>query len=231
MEPSRCFKSSNPEGFNSSGILLFFVNGTGQPWILLTPKFIRCNTCKPPRICCKQRTCLMLKSFRCNIYKNEGGWRILPNLELARSNLADSQTQSSCKNAMATGDGTSTTCPVGVRPPVAASILKTTMLLENWFSASRYLPLGSMAKCRGSLPPVGIPPAGTRGRLPGSMERIGMLSFPRLETSRNFPFGWPAASATSVRPENPGGSVVAIAVSLSVPFFASYPSDVAVELS
>src|SRR5882762_11415663 len=105
------------------------------------------------RICCKQRTYAALKSFRCNIYKKEGGVS-RPNLELARSNRADSQAQSSCKNAMSTGDGTSTTCPVGVRPPVPGSILKTTMLFENWFSASRYLPLGSIAKCRGSLPPV-----------------------------------------------------------------------------
>src|ERR1700682_3273230 len=110
------------------------------------------------------------------------GRRILPNLELARSNRAGSLAQYFCKKAMSTGDGTSTTCPVAVRPPVAASILKTTMLFENWFSASRYLPLGSMAKCRGSLPPVGIPPAGARVRFPGSMERIAMLSFPRLET-------------------------------------------------
>jgi len=56
------------------------------------------------------------------------------------------------KNVMSTGDGTSTTCPVGVRPPVARSILKTTMLFESWFSASRYLPLGrsqsAAALCR-----------------------------------------------------------------------------------
>src|SRR6267143_838354 len=133
------------------------------------------------RICCKQRTYASLKSFICNIYKKEGG-RILPNLELVRSSRTGSQAQSSCKKAMSTGDGTSTTCPVAVRPPVPGSILKTTMLFENWFSASRYLPLGSIAKCRGSLPPVVIPPADDRGRFPGSMERIAMLSFPRLET-------------------------------------------------
>src|SRR6266481_7871357 len=59
------------------------------------------------------------------------------------------------RKAMFTGEGTSTTSPVGVRPPVARSIFKTTMLFDNWFSANRYLPLGSIAKCRGSLPPVG----------------------------------------------------------------------------
>src|SRR6267378_4014699 len=41
-------------------------------------------------ICCKQRTYAALKSFRCNIYKKEGG-RILPNLELVRSSRTGSQ--------------------------------------------------------------------------------------------------------------------------------------------
>src|SRR5882672_6580841 len=182
MGSCRCFYSSSPgKDPNSSGILLFFVNRAANARILLTPKFFRYNTCTPPRMCCKQRTCTVLKFFRCNTYKKQGV-ECLPDLETRSLQPCWSQTQFSCKKAMLTGDGTSTTCPLGVRPPVAESILKTTTLFENWFSASRYLPLGSMAKWRGSLPPVGIPPAGARVRFPGSMERIAMLSFPRFET-------------------------------------------------
>src|SRR5882672_7983394 len=131
-----------------------------------------------------------------------GGGVSRPNLELARSNRADGLAQSSCKKAMSTGDGTSTTCPVAVRPPVPGSILKTTMLFENWFSASRYLPLGSIAKCLGSLPPVGtlssnfnVPPR--RWTL-----KTAMVSLPRFEVYRNLPDGWMAISAASLRPEN-----------------------------
>ena len=42
-----------------------------NPRIMLTPKFFRCNTYTPSRMCCKQRTCLLLKSFRCNTYKKQ----------------------------------------------------------------------------------------------------------------------------------------------------------------
>src|SRR5260370_585711 len=80
-----------------------------------------------------------------------GGWSIPRNLGPVRSSHAGIRDQFSRKNAMSTGDGTSTTCPVAVRPPVPGSILKTTMLFENWFSASRYFPLGSIEKC----PPPG----------------------------------------------------------------------------
>src|SRR5260370_4146569 len=102
-------------------------------------------------------------------------------------NRADSQTQSSCKNAMSTGDGTSTTCPVAVRPPVPGSILKTTMLFENWFSASRYFPLGSIAKCRCSRPPCGKPPDAVSLPLAGSIEKTAMESWPRFEAKSHCP--------------------------------------------
>ena len=36
-------------------------------------KFFRCNTSRPSRMCCKQRTCTILKPFRCNTYKKQGG--------------------------------------------------------------------------------------------------------------------------------------------------------------
>src|SRR5260370_35720035 len=40
---------------------------------MLISKFFRCNSCRPSRMCCRQRTCTMLKSFRCNTYKKAGG--------------------------------------------------------------------------------------------------------------------------------------------------------------
>ncbi len=43
--------------------------GQANTKILLTPKFFRCNTYTPTRMCCKQRTSTILKPFRCNTYK------------------------------------------------------------------------------------------------------------------------------------------------------------------
>src|SRR6266446_7056898 len=137
-----------------------------------------------------------------------GVYRLSPNADRALLTIAlDSQLHYSCRKARFTGDGTSTTCPVGVRPPVSRSILKTTMLLDNWFSASRYLPLGSMAKCRGSFPPVGTCATNVSVPFAGSIAKIAMLSCPRLEAYRNFPLGCTAISAASFRPANPFGSM------------------------
>src|SRR6266478_1000582 len=115
-------------------------------------------------------------------------------LDFSRTAItANADCSAACYSAVtkvkSTGEGTSTTCPVGVRPPVAESILKTTMLLENWFSASRYFPLGSIAKCRGSFPPVEA--CATKARVPfsGSIAKIAILSCPRLEAYRNLPLG------------------------------------------
>src|SRR6266849_4843854 len=44
-----------------------------KPRIMLTPKSFRCNTSWPSRMCCNQRTCVILKFFRCNTYKKYGG--------------------------------------------------------------------------------------------------------------------------------------------------------------
>src|SRR5260370_23204842 len=47
---------------------------TGQSCtILVQRKPFRCNTYGPPRMCCKQKTCAVLKSLRCNTYKKQGG--------------------------------------------------------------------------------------------------------------------------------------------------------------
>ena len=35
---------------------------------------LACNTYGSPRKCCKQKTCTITKSFRCNTYKNRGWW-------------------------------------------------------------------------------------------------------------------------------------------------------------
>ena len=47
--------------------------------------------------------------------------------------------------------GTLSFCPVGVRTPVAASILKTTSESEFWFAAMSQLPSGEMPKLRGGV--------------------------------------------------------------------------------
>src|SRR6266852_6863437 len=36
-------------------------------------KSFRCNTYRPPRKCCKQKTYASAKSFRCNTYRKQGG--------------------------------------------------------------------------------------------------------------------------------------------------------------
>ncbi len=41
--------------------------------ILVQCKSFRCNTSEPPPMCCKQRTCAIPKSRRCNTYKKQGG--------------------------------------------------------------------------------------------------------------------------------------------------------------
>jgi hypothetical protein len=40
--------------------------------ILVQSKSFRCNTSGPPRMCCRQRTCAISKSRRCNTYKKQG---------------------------------------------------------------------------------------------------------------------------------------------------------------
>src|SRR5438132_7204982 len=156
-------------------------------------------------MCCKQRTCTIIQPYRYNTYEKLGGGG--PNFDLVRSRRTANRTQFSGKKAMLTGEGISTTSPVAVNPPVTGSILKTTMLFDSWFSASRYLPLGSIAKCRGSFPPVGT--CATKVRVPfaGSMAKIAMLSCPRLEVYRNFPLGCVVTSAASFRPVKPFGNV------------------------
>ena len=44
--------------------------------------------------------------------------------------------------------------PVGVNRPVFWSIRNTTMLSDFWLAANRSVPVGSISKLRGSLPPV-----------------------------------------------------------------------------
>src|SRR3954470_23795078 len=63
------------------------------------------------------------------------------------------------RNVTHTGDGTVATVPVGVRAPLVSSILKTTTVSESWLAANRNLPVGSMPKLRGVLPPVRSLPA------------------------------------------------------------------------
>src|SRR5262249_44717656 len=73
----------------------------------------------------------------------------------AESGFAIQRTYSTATKAMQMGEGTLSASPVAASFPVAGSIRNSTMEFEFWFSASRNLPEGSMAKWRGSLPPVG----------------------------------------------------------------------------
>src|SRR5712691_10664962 len=68
----------------------------------------------------------------CSTLRHAGG-DCIPN-RAARKSLRWQKT-------MSTGAGTSITCPVSVSAPVTRSILKTTMSLELWFAAKRYLPV------------------------------------------------------------------------------------------
>jgi len=48
--------------------------------ILVQSKSFRCNTSEPPPMCCKQRTCAIPKSRRCNTYKkHRGGGPVMVN--------------------------------------------------------------------------------------------------------------------------------------------------------
>src|SRR5260370_9622772 len=111
IETPRCIQSSNPEGYNSSGILLFFVNGAGQRRILLTAKFFRCNTSRPSVYVANKGLTQHLSPLDATFTKKRGGvffliWNSFPPAGLG------ARTQSSGKNAMSTGDGTSTTYPL-----------------------------------------------------------------------------------------------------------------------
>src|SRR5713101_2694455 len=111
------------------------------------------------------------------------------------------------KNTRLTGEGRLSRRETSWRAPVARSIRKTTILFEFWFSAKRNRPVGSRAKWRGSLPPVGKWPEGVRKPVEGSIWKTAMESWPRLEAKSHLPSGWMAISAASFLLEKPEGSV------------------------
>src|SRR5208282_3534781 len=121
---------------------------------------------------------------------------------------------------MHTGEGTSMVWPVGERLPVAGSMWKTTMLFDSWFSARRYIPVGSMAKWRGVLPPVKTCPRDFSVPFFSSMAKTAMLSWPRFDAYRNFPEGSTAISAVVFEPEKSFGRVEMICKDERVPFLA-----------
>jgi len=47
--------------------------------ILVQCKSFRCNIFEPPPKCCKQRTCAISKSFKCNTYKKHRGGGVIVN--------------------------------------------------------------------------------------------------------------------------------------------------------
>ena len=47
--------------------------------ILVQCKSFRCNISEPPPKCCKQRTCVISKSFKCNTHKKHRGGGVIVN--------------------------------------------------------------------------------------------------------------------------------------------------------
>ena len=87
--------------------------------------------------------------------------------------------------ALAQGSGLGTADkPVEIRVSANEAFsnqVQTVIVPESWFSASRYAPVGSIAKFRGVLPPVGSWPSEVRRPVSGSMLNMAMLSCPRFE--------------------------------------------------
>jgi len=50
--------------------------------VCLDPKSRECNTSEPRRKCCKQKTYVSAKPFRCNTYKKPGGTSFRPDVSL-----------------------------------------------------------------------------------------------------------------------------------------------------
>ena len=59
-------------------------------------------------------------------------------------------------NLTQTGIDTRTSSPILERCPIPGSIRKVTILFEFWLAETRYFPVGSIAKPRGSAPPVEV---------------------------------------------------------------------------
>ena len=55
-----------------------------------------------------------------------------------------------------TGEGAAPTAPVGVRVPVAWSMLKAWIVSESWLPASSSVPAALIWKLRGVSPPVSV---------------------------------------------------------------------------
>src|SRR5690242_2094739 len=87
-----------------------------------------------------------------------------------------------------------------------------------------------MLKLRGVLPWVDWWPALVSRPVLGSMRKMAMLSWPRLEPYRNLPEGWTTNSAVELLPWNPWGSVEIVCSSFSAPVSGSYWNAVTVEL-
>src|SRR5579862_3708718 len=120
-----------------------------------------------------------------------------------------------------TGLGTWTSCPVGLGIPVFSSMANTTTLLEFWFAAIRNLPVGSMPKLRGTLPPVDWWPAAVRWPVASSTLNTATESWPRLETYTHLPLGWTWHSAVEF-PFTGSASVLRDWTTLRTPLSGSY---------
>ena len=67
------FQPSDPQTFKRLRASSFAFISFAEP-----PPFksFSCNTYSPPRKCCKQKTYVPAKLFRCNTYKKHGGWAV-----------------------------------------------------------------------------------------------------------------------------------------------------------
>ena len=105
------------------------------------------------------------------------------------------------------------------------------MLFESWLAENNHLPVGSIAKLRGVLPPLGTHSGDFKVPLSGSMLNTAMLSCPRFETYRNLPFASITISAAVFLPAKSFGRVGIVCILSRVPGPGLYAKTVTVDTS
>ena len=68
------YSFADPHPLNPFASILYKNIGGRVVHSCLSSKFFSCHTCTTPRKCCKQKTYVAGKSFKCNTYKKHRGW-------------------------------------------------------------------------------------------------------------------------------------------------------------